>query len=76
MYLELIFRDDMYVYDLVSGGECLQEVKKMDSDSIELLAIGGFQFHKLYSNKPNLETNYLSSQTELISRKNISEKSK
>ena len=37
----------------------------MKSDSIELFEEGGFQLHKWHSNEPNLETNDLSSQTEL-----------
>ena len=43
MYLELIrkIRDDMYVDDLVTGGECLEEVEKIKSDSIELFEKGG-----------------------------------
>ena len=38
LYLELIrkIRDNMYVDDLVTGGESLQEIEKIKSDSIEL----------------------------------------
>ena len=77
MYLELTtkIRDDMYVHDLESGGESLQEVKKMKSNSIELFVKGGFKLHKWYPNKPSLVTNDLSSQIELILRKTISEQS-
>ena len=59
MYLELIkkIRDDMYVDDLVTGGESLQEVEKIKSDAIELFENGGFKLHKWHSNEPNLETN-------------------
>ena len=48
MYLELIrkIRDDMYVDDLVTGGESLQEIEKTKSDSIELFEKGGFKLHK------------------------------
>ena len=51
MYLELIrkIRDDMYVHELVSGGESLQEVKKIKS--VELLAKVGFKLRKWYSNE-------------------------
>ena len=44
MYLELIrkIRDDMHVDDLVTGGESLQEVEKIKSDSIELFEKIGF----------------------------------
>ena len=43
MYLELIrkIRDDMYVDDL---GESLQEVEKINSDSIGLFDKGGLNF--------------------------------
>ena len=77
MYLELItkIRDDMYLHDLESGGESLQEVKKMKSDSIELLVKGGFKLHKWYPNKPSLVTDDLSSHIELILRQTISEQS-
>ena len=42
MYLELIktIRSDMYVDDLVTGEESLQEVEKTKSDSIELFEKG------------------------------------
>ena len=42
MYLELIkaIRSDMYVDDLVTGEESLQEVEKIKSDSIELFEKG------------------------------------
>ena len=60
MYLELI-RDDMYVDDLVTGRESLQEVEKMQSEFEKR----GFKLHIWQSNEPNLETNDLSSQTKL-----------
>ena len=48
MYLELIWiiRDDMYVDDLVTEGESLQEIEKTKSDSIELFEKEGFKLHK------------------------------
>ena len=48
MYLELIkkIRDDMYVDDLVTGGESLREVEKMKFDSIELFVKGEFKLTK------------------------------
>ena len=60
MYLELIrrIRDDMYVDDLVTGVESLQEVEEIKSDSIELFKKGGLNF-------TNLETNGLNSEKEL-----------
>ena len=67
MYLELIrkIRDDMYVDDLVTARESLQEVEKIKFDSIELFEKGGFKLHKWHSNETNLETNDLNSQKEL-----------
>ena len=67
MYLELIrkIRDDMYVDDLVTRGESLQEVEKINSDSLELFEKGGLKLHKWHSNESNLENNDLSSQKEL-----------
>ena len=66
MYLELIrkIRDDMYVNDLVTGEESLQEVEKIKPDSIELFekGWGGGKLHKCHSNEPNLKTNNLSSE--------------
>ena len=55
----------MYVDDLVTGGESLQEVEKIKSDFIELFEKGGFKLHKQHSNKPKLETNDLNSEKEL-----------
>ena len=48
MYLELIkkIRDDMYVDDLVTGGESLREVEKMKFDPIELFVKGEFKLNK------------------------------
>ena len=45
MYLELIrkIRDDMYVDDLVTRGESLQEVEKINPDSLELFEKGGVE---------------------------------
>ena len=55
----------MHVDDLVTGGESLQEVEKIKSDSIELFEKGGFKLHKWHSNEPNLETNNRNSEKEL-----------
>ena len=55
----------MHVDDLVTGGESLQEVEKIKSDSIELFEKGGFKLHKWHSNETNLETNDLNSEKEL-----------
>ena len=67
MYLELIrkIRDDMHVDDLVTGGESLQEVEKIKSDSMEMYEKGGFKLRKRHANESDLETNDLSFQKEL-----------
>ena len=43
-------RNDIYVDDLVSGGNILSEVEVIKQKSIELFAKGGFNLHKWYSN--------------------------
>ena len=67
MYLELVrkIRDDRHVDDLVTGGESLQEVEKIKSDSLELFEKVGLKLHKWQSNEPSLETNDLNSEKEL-----------
>ena len=55
-------RDDMYVDDLVTGGESLQEVEKIKSDSMEMYEKGGFKLRKRHANESDLENNDLSSQ--------------
>ena len=55
----------MYVDDLMIGGESLEKVEKIKSDSIELFEKGGFKLHKWHSNELNLETNDLNSEKEL-----------
>ena len=67
MYLELIkkIRNDIYVDDLVTGGESLQKIEKTKPDSIELFEKRRFKLHKWHSNEPNLQNNNLSSQKEL-----------
>ena len=44
----------MYVDNLVTGRESLQEVEKIKSDSIELFEKGGFKLHIWHSNEPSL----------------------
>ena len=58
MFRELIERvkDDMYVEDLVTGGESTNEVDKIKGDSINLFQRGGFTLHKSHSNEQALET--------------------
>ena len=67
LFLALIERikDDMYVDDMVTGGDNVREVKNIKSESIELFEKGGFKLHKWHSNEPQLETDDLSFQSEL-----------
>ena len=58
-------RDDIYVDDLVTGGESINEVKKLKSDSITLFQQGGFKLHEWHSNETILETNNPCNTTEL-----------
>ena len=48
MYLELIRkpRDDMYVDDLVTGGESLQDVEKINSDTNDISSQKELNFEK------------------------------
>ena len=57
-YQKLIERikDDMYVDDLVTGGETTQEVAIVKNDAISMFSEGGFKLHKFHSNDPSLET--------------------
>ena len=57
MYPELTenVRNDMYVDDLVSGGNTLSEVEVIKQKLIELFAKGGFNLHKWHSNISLLE---------------------
>ena len=67
MFRELIERvkDDMYVDNLVTGGESTSEVDKIKSDSINLFQRGGFKLHKWHSNEQALETNDSINENEL-----------
>ena len=57
VYPELIenIRNDIYVDDLVSGGNILNEVEVIKQNSIELFGKGGFNLHKWHSNISLLE---------------------
>ncbi|XP_053968872.1 uncharacterized protein LOC128870293 [Anastrepha ludens] len=45
---------DFYVDDLITGGESIQEVKKIMSQTTKLLAKGSFKLRKWCSNNPEL----------------------
>ena len=67
MFHELIetVNDDMYVDDLLTGGESTSEVNKINGDSVNLFQRGGFKPHKWHSNKQALKTNDLVNENEL-----------
>ena len=51
-----IIENDMYVDDLVTGGNNLEEVKEIKQNSVLLFKKGGFNLHKWNSNVPELES--------------------
>ena len=57
-------KDDMYVDDLVTGGESTSEVDKIKGDSVNLFQ-RGFKLHKWHSNEQALETNDSLNENEL-----------
>ena len=67
MFRELIERvkNDMYVDNLVTGGESTSEVDKIKGDSVNLFRRGSFKLHKWHSNEQALETNDLVNENEL-----------
>ena len=67
MFRELIERvkDDMYVDNLVTGGESSSEVDEINGDSVKLLQRGGFKLHKWHSSEQALETNDSVNENEL-----------
>ena len=50
-------RDNIYVDDLMTRGESINEVKKLKSNSISLFRERMFKLHKWRSNETRLETN-------------------
>ena len=56
IFRELIERvkDDMYVDNLVTGGESTSEVDEIKGDSVKLFQRGGFKLHKWHSNEQTL----------------------
>ena len=47
--------EDMYIDDLVSGSNTIEEVEVIKQKSIELFRKGGFNLHKWHSNIPSLQ---------------------
>ena len=60
-----VIENGMYVDDLVTGVESLDEVKKTKEKSIELFKKGGFNLHKWNSNVPSLESKSAEGKQEL-----------
>ena len=65
-----IIENDMYVDDLVTGGNNLEEVKEIKQSSVQLLKKGSFNLHKWNSNVPELESEN-SNQSELTYAKQV-----
>ena len=57
--------EDMYVDDLVSGSNAIEEVEVIKQKSIELFRKGGFNLHKWHSNIPSLQSFNTKSESEL-----------
>ena len=55
----------MYVDDLVSGSNTIEEVEVIKQKSIELFRKGGFNLHKWHSNIPSLQSSNTKSESEL-----------
>ena len=51
-----IIENDMYVHDLITGSNNLEEVKEIKQNSIQLFKKGDFNLHKSNSNVPELES--------------------
>ena len=47
--------DDIYVDDLVSGANTVEEAKQLKEDAKEIFKDAGFQLHKWHSNTPTIE---------------------
>ena len=67
IFRELIERlkDDMYVDDLMTGGESTSKVGKIKGDSVNFFQRRVFNVHKWHSNEQALETNDSVSENEL-----------
>ena len=58
-------RDNMYLDDMVTGGESINEVTKWKSDPISLFRQEGFRLHKWHSKETLSETKYYCNTTKL-----------
>ena len=66
-----IIETDMYVDDLVTGGNNLEEVKEIKQNSVQLFKKGGFNLHKWNSNVPAELESENSNQSELTYAKQV-----
>ena len=57
--------EDMYVDDLVSGSNTIEEVEVIKQKSIDLFRKGGFNLHKWHSDIPLLQSSNTKSESEL-----------
>ena len=57
--------EDVYLDDLVSGSDTIEEVEVIKQKSIKLFRKGGFNPHKWYSNIPPLQSSNAKSESEL-----------
>ena len=57
--------EDMYVDDLVSDSNTIEEVEVIKQKSTELFQKGGFNLHKSHSNIPSLQSSNIKSESEL-----------
>ena len=57
--------EDMYLDDLVSSSDTIEEVEVIKQKSIELFRKGGFNLHKWHSNIPSLQSSNTKSESEL-----------
>ena len=65
-----IIENDIYVDDLVTGGNNLEEVKEIKQNSVQLFKKGGFNLHKWNSNVSELKSEN-NNQSELTYAKQV-----
>ena len=65
--------EDMYLDDLVTGSNTIEEVEVIKQKFIELFRKGGFNLHKWHSNIPPLQSSNAKSESELtfMPKKNL-----
>lgn len=53
-----MLRNDFYIDDLLSGGDCVSTLKKIKIDLTDILHSAGFTLHKWNSNESSIVNNY------------------